>query len=176
MSTGAEAWIGLGSNLEEPLQQLASAVTALATLPRSTLLDQSPFYRSRPMGPQDQPDFVNGVVVLHTSLTAEDLLDELQRLEHQQGRVRERHWGPRTLDLDLLLYGQETISTRRLTVPHPGIADRDFVLRPMLDIDPGVTLPDGRRIDELLALCTDSHLQRLEPATPPPLASSSRHH
>ncbi|GGY83446.1 2-amino-4-hydroxy-6-hydroxymethyldihydropteridine diphosphokinase [Marinobacter zhanjiangensis] len=172
MSRQVEAWIGLGSNLEEPLQQLASAVTGLAMLPRTTLLSQSPFYRSRPMGPQDQPDFVNGVALLQTSLPAESLLDELQQLEQQHGRVRERHWGPRTLDLDLLLYGRETLNTERLTVPHPGIPDRDFVLRPMLDINPGVTLPDGRRIDELLALCTDSHLQRLEP----PLASSSRHH
>ncbi|MFC4260245.1 2-amino-4-hydroxy-6-hydroxymethyldihydropteridine diphosphokinase [Marinobacter lacisalsi] len=162
MSEGVEAWIGLGSNLEEPLQQLASAVTALAMLPRSTLLDQSPFYRSRPMGPQDQPDFVNGVVLLQTSLPAESLLNELQRLEQQQGRVRERHWGPRTLDLDLLLYGCETIHTERLTVPHPGIAGRDFVLCPMLDIEPGVTLPDGRSIQDLLARCTDSHLQRLD--------------
>lgn len=172
MSSQVEAWVGLGSNLEEPLQQLASAVTCLARLPRTTLLSQSPFYRSRPMGPQDQPDFVNGVALLQTSLPAESLLDELQQLEQHHGRVRERRWGPRTLDLDLLLYGRDTINTDRLTVPHPGIADRDFVLQPMLDIDPGVTLPDGRRIDEFLALCTDSHLQRLEP----PLASSSRHH
>lgn len=175
MSKGAEAWIGLGSNLEEPLQQLASAVTALATLPRTTLLGQSPFYRSRPMGPQDQPDFVNGVVLLNTSLSAEALLDELQRVEHLHGRVRERRWGPRTLDLDLLLYGRDTIATERLTVPHPGIAERDFVMRPMLDIDPAASLPDGRRIDELLALCADNHLQRLN-SVPAPLASPSRHH
>lgn len=170
------AWIGLGSNLEDPLLQLARAVTGLATLPGTTLVAQSPFYRSRPMGPQDQPDFVNGVVLLHTSLVPEALLDQLQRLEHDHGRVRERHWGPRTLDLDLLVYGDHTIATDRLTVPHPGIAERDFVLRPMLDIDPNLSLPDGRRMDQLFADCTDNHLQRMEPVAGAPLASSSPHH
>ena len=170
MSNQVEAWIGLGSNLEKPLQQLASAITDLTMLPRSSLLSQSPFYRSRPMGPQDQPDFINGVALLHTSLPAQSLLDELQRLEQQHGRVRGRHWGPRTLDLDLLLYGRETIDTDRLTVPHPGIADRDFVLRPMLDINPDLALPNGQRLEQLLTHCSDSHLQRLEPplASPPP--------
>jgi 2-amino-4-hydroxy-6-hydroxymethyldihydropteridine diphosphokinase len=126
------------------------------------------------VGPQDQPDFINGVVLLETALSPETLLDHLQQLEQAHGRVRLRHWGPRTLDLDLLLYGNETISTPRLTVPHPRLAERDFVLRPMLDIDPKATLPDGRTCQELLAHCTDNDLKRLEPpvttglATPPP--------
>lgn len=174
MSDRVHAWIGLGSNLEDPLAQLARAVTGLATLPDTTLLGQSAFYRSRPMGPPDQPDFVNGVALLDTGLPPEILLDHLQALEQAHGRVRLRHWGPRTLDLDLLLYGDRTIATGRLTVPHPGITERDFVLRPMLDIDPEATLPDGRSCRELLAQCTDNGLKRLEPAdtaglaTPPP--------
>lgn len=173
MSERVHAWIGLGSNLEDPLEQLARAVTGLATLPETTLLAQSPFYRSRPMGPQDQPDFVNGVVLLDTGLAPEPLLDQLQQLEQAHRRVRLRRWGPRTLDLDLLLYGQQVIATERLTVPHPGLSSRDFVLRPMLDIDPDITLPDGRSCRELLAGCTDTGLKRLEPtataglATPP---------
>lgn len=176
MSGATEAWIGLGSNLEDPLRQLATAVAGLAALPGTRLIEQSPFYSSRPMGPQDQPDYVNGVALLQTSLAAEPLLDELQRLEQQHGRTRERHWGPRTLDLDLLLFGGETLATSRLTVPHPGIAERDFVLRPMLDIRPDLALPDGRRIADLLAQCSDSYLQRLEPLASGGLASSPPHH
>lgn len=176
MSSPVSAWVGLGSNLEDPLQQLARAVTGLATLPDTTLNSQSPFYRSRPMGPQDQPDFVNGVALLHTTLPADILLDHLQRLEQEHGRVRLRHWGPRTLDLDLLLYGSNVIQTERLTVPHPGVPERDFVLRPMLDLDPAVTLPDGRRCDQLLSQCTDNHLQRLEPMAKSPLASPPPRH
>ncbi|WP_417546863.1 2-amino-4-hydroxy-6-hydroxymethyldihydropteridine diphosphokinase [Marinobacter segnicrescens] len=174
MSKRVHAWIGLGSNLEDPLEQLARAVTGLATLPDTTLAGQSAFYRSRPVGPQDQPDFINAVVLLETALSPETLLDHLQQLEQAHGRVRLRHWGPRTLDLDLLLYGSETISTPRLTVPHPRLAERDFVLRPMLDIDPEAALPDGRTCRGLLAQCTDNDLKRLEPpittglATPPP--------
>ena len=150
MNDRVRAWVGLGSNLEDPLQQLARAVTRLATMPRSALLDQSPFYRSRPMGPQDQPDFVNGVVLLETALPPHELLDHLQRLEQDHGRVRLRRWGPRTLDLDLLLYGDQVIATDRLTVPHPGLTERDFVLRPILDIDRDAILPDGRRCQQLL--------------------------
>ncbi|MGM0570721.1 2-amino-4-hydroxy-6-hydroxymethyldihydropteridine diphosphokinase [Marinobacter sp.] len=176
MSERVHAWIGLGSNLEDPLEQLARAITGLATLPDSTLLAQSPFYQSRPMGPQDQPDFVNGVVLLETSLPPAVLLDHLQRLEKAHGRVRLRHWGPRTLDLDLLLYGDQTIATERLTVPHPGIPERDFVLRPMLDIDQGVTLPDGRTCRQLLAECTDNGLKRLEPSATAGLATPPHPH
>lgn len=176
MSDGVRAWIGLGSNLEDPLQQLARAVTGLATPPHTTLLSQSPFYRSRPMGPQDQPDFVNGVALVETRLTAHELLDHLQRLEQDHGRVRRRHWGPRTLDLDLLLYGDQVINSDRLIVPHPGIQDRDFVLKPMLDISEEVALPDGRRCQQLLDECTDNHLQRLEPVVGAPLASPPPHH
>lgn len=176
MSDRVQAWIGLGSNLEDPLEQLARAVTGLATLPDTILLGQSPFYRSRPMGPQDQPDFVNGVVLLDTSLPPETLLDHLQALEQAHGRVRRRHWGPRTLDLDLLLYDDRTIATERLTVPHPGLTERDFVLRPMLDIAPGATLPDGRSCRAMLAQCTDNGLKRQEPAAPAGLATPPSPH
>ncbi len=176
MSDRVAAWVGLGSNLEDPLAQLARAVTGLATLPETTLEGQSPFYRSRPMGPQDQPDFVNGVVLLCTALPAETLLDHLQRLEQAHGRVRQRHWGPRTLDLDLLLFSDRQMATDRLTVPHPGIAGRDFVLRPMLDIDPELCLPDGRRCRDLLAQCTDNGLKRLEPQASAGLATSPHPH
>lgn len=160
-----DAFIGLGSNLADPLAQLASAISALACLPDSALVAQSPFYRSRPVGPQDQPDFVNGAVHLRTKLSPLALLDELQAIEQNQGRVRLRHWGPRTLDLDLLLFGNQTIDDPRLTVPHRELANRDFALQPLLDLSPDLRLPDGRPLAELRHRCADNGLQRLEPPT-----------
>jgi 2-amino-4-hydroxy-6-hydroxymethyldihydropteridine diphosphokinase len=114
-----DAFIGLGSNLENPGAQLARAIAELATLPNTKLAAQSPFYRSKPLGPQDQPDFINGCAWLKTSLPPLELLDQLQAIELAHGRERVQHWGPRTLDLDLLLYGNRVIDHPRLHVPHP---------------------------------------------------------
>lgn len=161
------AYVGLGSNLQDPAAQLARAVMELARLPQTTLLAQSPFYASRPVGPQDQPDFVNGAVELSTSLLPHQLLDHLQAIEQAHGRERLRHWGPRTLDLDLLLFGDETLSDERLTVPHTELANRDFALQPLLDLNPELALPDGRRVDQLRAQCQDNQLRKL-----PPMAGS----
>lgn len=158
------AWIGLGSNLHSPLQQLHLALEALHQLPETTLADASPIYRSTPVGPSDQPDFLNMVAKLDTDLDATTLLHQLLRIEDAQGRVRTQVWGPRVLDLDLLLYGNDTVAQPELTVPHPEIPNRDFVLRPLLDLAPELTLPDGRRIDQLLQDCPDNNL------TPVPLA------
>ncbi len=159
------AFIGLGSNLENPLGQLARAVAELAALPQTELLAQSPFYASRPVGPQDQPDFVNGAVWLQTALPPHSLLDHLQTIEQAHGRERLRHWGPRTLDLDLLIYGQETLDDERLTVPHRELPNRDFVLQPLLDLDPELQLPDGTTIHLLRQTCPDNRLRRLAPAS-----------
>lgn len=167
------AYIGLGSNLADPLQQLATAVAALATLPRSRLIAQSPFYRSAPVGPQDQPDFINGAVELETRLPALALLDELQAIEQNHGRERVQHWGPRTLDLDLLLYGDQQIDVERLQVPHRELANRDFALQPLLDLNPDLALPDGRRLTDLRRHCPDNRLQRLEPEPAPPNAQGA---
>ncbi|MEX2474282.1 2-amino-4-hydroxy-6-hydroxymethyldihydropteridine diphosphokinase [Marinobacter sp.] len=158
-----DAFIGLGSNLAEPTIQLARAVAELASLPQTSLVAQSAFYRSHPVGPQDQPDFVNGAVWLSTALGALDLLDYLQAIEQQHGRQRVQHWGPRTLDLDLLMFGHETIHSERLTVPHPELPNRDFVLQPLLDLNAGLNLPDGRSISELRQQCPDNQLRRLLP-------------
>lgn len=158
-----EAYIGLGSNLQDPAAQLARAIAELAGLPDTTLLAQSPFYASRPVGPQDQPDFVNGAVRLQTTLSAHQLLDHLQAIEQAHGRERVRHWGPRTLDLDLLVFGNESIHDQRLTVPHAELANRNFVLLPLLDLNPELTLPDGRLISELLKQCPDNPLRKLPP-------------
>jgi len=158
------AYIGLGSNLADPAAQLAAALSALAALPDTRLVAQSPFYRSKPVGPQDQPDFVNGAALLDTGLPPLDLLDHLHAIEQAHGRQRLQHWGPRTLDLDLLLYGQQSINSDRLTVPHAELANRDFVLQPLLDLSPNLTLPDGRSLSSFRQQCPDDGLIRLTPA------------
>ncbi len=132
-----KTYIGLGSNLGDSLQILTEAVHKLATLGS---LQVSQLYQSPPMGPQDQPNYLNAAVQLQTDLAPLALLDELQRFEQESGRVRLRHWGERTLDLDLLIYGDEQIQNERLTVPHVGVLERDFVLRPLLDIDPNLVI------------------------------------
>jgi 2-amino-4-hydroxy-6-hydroxymethyldihydropteridine diphosphokinase len=125
-------YIGLGSNLGDSRQILREAVHKLATL---GTVKASKLYQSPPMGPQDQPHYLNAVVRLETDLAALELLDQLQHFEQESGRVRLRRWGERTLDLDLLLYGQDNIQNERLTVPHVGLLERDFVIIPLLDLD-----------------------------------------
>lgn len=163
-----DVFIGLGSNLEDPAVQLARSVAELASLPETTLIAQSPFYASKPLGPQDQPDFVNGVVWLSTTLSAHVLLDHLQHIEQVHGRERLRHWGPRTLDLDLLIFGNQSLNDDRLTVPHRELPTRDFVLQPLLDLNPLITLPDGTSIAHLRQQCPDNQLRKLPPLTRAP--------
>ncbi|WP_127477964.1 2-amino-4-hydroxy-6-hydroxymethyldihydropteridine diphosphokinase [Sulfurivermis fontis] len=155
------AYIGLGSNLDNPAEQLRRALTALAGIPDTRLAACSRFYRSAPLGPQDQPDYVNAVAALDTGLAPEALLDALQAIETAQGRVRLRRWGPRTLDLDILLYGDTVLATPRLSVPHPGLAERSFVLYPLAELVPDLLLPDGRRLADLLRQCDSAGLEPL---------------
>lgn len=154
-------WVGLGSNLEQPRTQVRSALNELSRLPDTRLLAESSLYRSAPMGPQDQPAYINAVARLETRLAAEGLLDALQAIENLHGRVRNERWGPRTLDLDILLYGSEQFSNSRLTVPHPGMAERSFVLYPMAEIDPGLDIPGLGLLRELLTGCSSEGLERL---------------
>jgi 2-amino-4-hydroxy-6-hydroxymethyldihydropteridine diphosphokinase len=163
MQTSASlVYIGLGANLAQPVQQLERAVLALQNIKDSELVQVSSFYGSKPMGPQDQPDYVNAVAALHTSLAAEDLLTELQQIELEQGRQRkDERWGPRTLDLDILLFGDEVIQTERLTVPHYGMKVREFVLYPLAELDLNLVLPDGTKLTELLATVPRNGLSRL---------------
>lgn len=144
-------YYALGSNLAEPLAQVQAALNALAALPDTQLVARSSYYRSRPMGPQDQPDYLNLVVALDTLLAPEALLDHTQAIELQQGRVRKaERWGPRTLDLDMLLYGDQIIDTPRLTVPHYGLTVREFMLYPLAEIAPDLLLPRGEHLWQLL--------------------------
>ena len=153
-------YIGLGSNLQDPALQLQRATEALRRLPQSRLLAVSPHYRSPAVGPGDQPDYRNAVAALDTDLEPLALLDQLQAIEQAQGRVRTVRWAARTLDLDLLLYGDRVIADARLTVPHPRIAERAFVLRPLADLAAGLMLPGGIAVSDLLAACNDSDLIR----------------
>jgi 2-amino-4-hydroxy-6-hydroxymethyldihydropteridine diphosphokinase len=168
------SYIGLGSNLDDPPAQLRRASEAIAALPRTSLAAISAFYRSRPLAlpgscaDAQQPDYVNAVVSVETCLSPLALLEALQAIESAQGRDRRGpRWGARTIDLDILLYGQEVLETPRLSVPHPGLAAREFVLYPLYDIEPRLVLPDGRRLKDVLDDCPLRGLQRL--TSPPPV-------
>ena len=154
-------FVGLGSNLDHPEQQIRAAFAALRDHPQIALGRQSPWYRNPAVGPGEQPDYINAVVELFTTLKPHALLGELQTIENAQGRVRAERWGARTLDLDLLLYGLETIETVDLSVPHPRMTTRNFVLYPLHAIAPDLTLPDGTSLRTLLDYCPDVGLQRL---------------
>jgi 2-amino-4-hydroxy-6-hydroxymethyldihydropteridine diphosphokinase len=138
-------YIGLGSNLGDSQQILREAVAKLSMLGE---VQVSQLYQSPPMGPQDQPNYLNAVIQLDTILEPLALLDQLQQIEQEAGRVRLRRWGERTLDLDLLIYGQQQIENERLTVPHVGILERDFVVIPLLDLDAHLQL-NGHSLKDL---------------------------
>ncbi len=137
----ATAFIGLGSNLDDPKAQITRALVELSALPGTRVLAQSALYRTPPMGPSEQPDYINAVAKLETHLEPLMLLDALQALERSHHRVREFHWGPRTLDLDILIVDQRLLTSERLTLPHPGIAERAFVVIPLYEIAPTLTIP-----------------------------------
>lgn len=155
------AWLALGSNLDDPPAQLQRAVDALRRLPGTRVIACSPVYRNPALqlpGQSPQPDYCNAVVAVDTDLAPLPLLDALQAIETAQGRVRGQRWGARTLDLDLLLYGNEVIDHPRLQVPHPAMRERRFVLQPLVDIEPELRLPDGSTAGEWLARCPPSPL------------------
>jgi 2-amino-4-hydroxy-6-hydroxymethyldihydropteridine diphosphokinase len=156
----ALAYIGLGSNLEDPLAQVKRAFTELAELPHTTLVARSATYSSHAVGPE-QPDYINAAALLDTQLAPLALLDALQAIEQAHQRVRIQHWGPRTLDLDLLLYADQIIDEERLNVPHPYLTQRSFVLYPLADITPNLHLPDGTPLADLLSRCPADGLLRL---------------
>ena len=157
-------YIGMGSNLAAPDQQLRSAVEALAQLPGTALVGVSAFYQSDSLLP-GQPRYTNAVAALDSDLAPLDLLDALQTIENDQGRERLERWGPRTLDLDILLFGERLIDAPRLKVPHYQMHLRAFVLYPLAELAPAdLQLPNGQTLSELLAACPFVGLERL-PAT-----------
>jgi 2-amino-4-hydroxy-6-hydroxymethyldihydropteridine diphosphokinase len=164
MSPGAQvpAYVGLGSNLDDPAAQLRMALEALGRLPRTRLVASSALYRNPPMGPADQPDFVNAVAALLTTMPAPELLAAMQAIEDARGRRRDGpRWGPRTLDLDLLLYGNLQLESDDLVLPHPGLASRAFVLVPLLEVAPGLRLPGGPLLARVAAAAGEGGLSRL---------------
>ena len=153
------SYIGIGSNQSQPIAQAKQAIAALNKIKGTTVLACSSLYSSVPMGPQDQPDYVNAVAKLKTSLTAYELLAALQEIEQNQGRVRkENRWGPRTLDLDIILYSDHVINSEHLTIPHYGMKEREFVLYPLYEIAPQLQLPDGTFLSEALSGCDKNGL------------------
>ena len=157
------AYIGIGSNLDHPVAQVGQALQALHDLPACANVVGSPLYRTAPVGgPPDQPDYINAVVALDTTLAPDDLLKALQAIETAQGRVRTVHWGARTLDLDLLLYDQTIRNDPWLTLPHPRLHQRAFVLQPLHDLAPLLTIPGRGTLAELLAFCSPQGITRLE--------------
>lgn len=146
----ADVYIALGSNMDSPHSQLDSALEAIAQHPHMQLTGVSSRYQTPPIGPQ-QPDFINAAAELSTDLSPLALLDALQAIEQQQNRVRNIHWGPRTLDLDILLYDNLVLESERLTIPHPRLSERAFVLVPLTDLNPQLALPSGETVAELLA-------------------------
>lgn len=136
------AYIGLGSNLSQPIEQVKAAIAEIKKVAQSNVIKVSSLYLSKPMGPQDQDDYVNAVLALETTLAPLALLDALQNIENKAGRVRkENRWGARILDLDIILFGNEIISTERLVVPHYGMKEREFVLLPLAEIAADLTFP-----------------------------------
>lgn len=154
-------FIGIGSNLDEPATQIQRALDALSHIESSMLGAVSPLYSNPAVGPGQQPDYLNAVAELRTSLDALTLLSNLQRIELAQGRIRTERWGARTLDLDLLLYGDAVIDLPQLQVPHPRLCERNFVLYPLHDIAPTLTLPRGTSLSSLLDYCSAAGLTRL---------------
>lgn len=150
MKNTVTAFIGLGSNLSDPRLQVSVAAKAISTIKNCQAKALSSLYLSKPMGPQDQDDYINAVIAIETSLSPIELLNATQDIENKAGRVRkDNRWGARILDCDILLYGDETINNERLTVPHYGMKIREFVLLPLAEIAPDLHLPDGSSVNDL---------------------------
>jgi 2-amino-4-hydroxy-6-hydroxymethyldihydropteridine diphosphokinase len=160
------AFIGLGSNIADPSAQVERAMGAIDRLPQMRVLARSALYRSAPVGFLEQPDFINAVVKVETTLTPHDLLQSLLGLEQEQGRTREFQNAPRTLDLDVLLYDALQHHEHGLTVPHPQMHKRAFVLQPLLEIAPDCMIPGVGKARQALLHCADQQLERLPQGYP----------
>ncbi|MGD8311242.1 MAG: 2-amino-4-hydroxy-6-hydroxymethyldihydropteridine diphosphokinase [Gammaproteobacteria bacterium] len=156
------AYIGIGSNLDDPITQVKEALAELEMLPDSILQAQSSLYGSKPMGPADQPDYVNAVAAIDTLMSPHDLHSALMQIEDLQGRDRSADkWGPRILDLDLLLYGKKKIDKEGLTVPHPGMHERDFVIIPLAEIAGNLNIPGRGLLSSLINQCENHSVKKL---------------
>ena len=155
------AYIGLGANLGDPRRHLTEALTAMSGLPETRLAKHSSFYRTAPVGYGDQPEFLNAVAALDTRLAPGALLEGLQGIERRHARERSFANAPRTLDLDLLLFGEEQIARPGLTVPHPRMHQRAFVLQPLLELDSEISIPGKGKASALLCACASQKIERI---------------
>jgi 2-amino-4-hydroxy-6-hydroxymethyldihydropteridine diphosphokinase len=155
-------YIGLGSNMESPKQQIKSAIKSIAEIPEIQVLKASSLYKSKPVGPQQgQNDYINAVIKIETEFMPLELLDCMQDIENQHGRIRKERWGPRILDLDILIFGKEIIQDKKLTIPHSEIEKRPFVLVPLAEIDSNCSIPGIGLISDLLAVNDQKDLELL---------------
>lgn len=162
-ATRVNAYIGIGSNLDNPKSHVIRGLGDLEDLTATCVVGHSSLYVSPPMGPPQQPDYVNAIVSLHTALEPLALLDALQSIERAHRRVRDgEQWGPRTLDLDILLYGDRQIQDERLVVPHPGLHERAFVLYPLLELANNIEIPGRGPLCELVKHCPRGDLRRVD--------------
>ncbi|MDF2941040.1 MAG: folK [Gammaproteobacteria bacterium] len=161
MPLKVKAYLGLGSNLNNPVEQIKQAIVEIAEFETTAVLAQSSLYESAPLGPQDQPHFINAVLAIETELSPLDLLKACQTLELKHGRVKKRHWGERTLDIDILLYGNEIIDLPELTVPHKGLKQRNFVIQPLAEIAPDLCLASGETVKNLNQNLQAFHLNKI---------------
>lgn len=157
------AFLGLGSNLGDRLDHLQAGVSSLAGEQGVEVVAVSSVYRTEPVGGPEQPEFLNAVAVISTTLSPRELLALAQRIEGERGRRRKERWGPRTLDIDILLYGDITMHEADLEIPHPRLAERRFYLEPLLEVDPGAALPDGTPLVDLLERLADNSLVLHDP-------------
>jgi 2-amino-4-hydroxy-6-hydroxymethyldihydropteridine diphosphokinase len=163
MARGSLVYVGLGGNLGDARRHVSRAIDELNEIPGCSLLARSSLYRSAPMGPVEQGWFVNAVAGLRAELEPLDLLHYLQDLERSHGRVRGgERWGPRTLDLDILLFGDRIVDRPGLTIPHPGLTARNFVVYPLLQLAPDLVLPDGRRLTDVASRLDREGLEKME--------------
>jgi len=154
------AYVGVGSNLDGPQRQVAQALDELDGIPGTRVVKRSSLYRSAPVGYTAQPEFVNAVAALDTTLDPDALLGELQAIEARHGRSRSFPNAPRSLDLDLLLYGEAEQRSARLTLPHPRMHERAFVLKPLVELDSGIAVPGRGRALDLLAACAGQRVEK----------------
>ena len=158
-----DAYIGLGSNLNQPLKQVITALAQIDEIEQTMLQNYSSMYISRPLGPKDQPPYINAVAQIATRLTPHELLFHLKRIENEHGRMREgERWGPRTLDLDILVYGNISIKEQSLIIPHPGIKQREFVLYPLHEVNKNLMIPNLGLVSRIKSRCYINGMRRLQ--------------
>ncbi|MAJ91417.1 MAG: 2-amino-4-hydroxy-6-hydroxymethyldihydropteridine diphosphokinase [Legionellales bacterium] len=156
------AYIGLGSNMNSPVKQIKSAITSIEEIISTKIIGMSSLYKSKPVGPQNQDDYINAVIKIETKLVPYQLLECLHDIEEKHGRIRKEHWGPRILDLDILIFGNEIMVDEKLTIPHPEIENRSFVLAPLIEIDPDCIIPKKGLASDLLATIGKDNIVQIQ--------------